>query len=66
MRDVTPAERDALREFMRRAGVKGAAAALGKSPHTIARQLDSARRRLGAQSSAEAAFRVFVDDPPAA
>lgn len=64
MNRVTPAEREALREFMRRAGVKGAAAALGKSPHTITRQLASARDRLGAQSSAEAAFRVFVDDGP--
>lgn len=61
MKEITPAEREALREFVRR-GVKGAAASLGKSPHTITRQLESARKRLDAQSSSEAAFLARVFD----
>jgi DNA-binding NarL/FixJ family response regulator len=44
---VTPAERQALDAIALHETVKGAAAALGKSPHTIERQLESARRRLG-------------------
>lgn len=60
---VTPAERAALREFVLR-GTKGAAVSLGKSPHTVSHQLETARRRLGAGSSSEAAFlaRVFGDE----
>jgi DNA-binding NarL/FixJ family response regulator len=54
MKRVTPAEKRALDAMARYGSVKAAAFALGKSPHTVTRQLDSARRRLGAESSMQA------------
>lgn len=44
---VTPAEQAALDAVARYETTKEAAAALGKSQHTIERQLESARKRLG-------------------
>lgn len=43
---ITPAERAALEAVAERGTVKEAAEFLGKSPHTIERQLESARKRL--------------------
>lgn len=58
---VTPAERRALEAVLRHGTVKGAAAALGKSQHTIERQLESARERLDVTTTIEAVRRVFID-----
>jgi DNA-binding transcriptional LysR family regulator len=44
---ITPEERRALEAVAKYGTVKEAAQELGKSPHTIERQLESARRRLG-------------------
>lgn len=54
---VTPAERRAL-EAWKQLGIKGAAAALGRSPRTIENQLATARVRLGAGTSHEAYDRI--------
>ena len=51
---VTPAERRAIEAVQREGSVKGAAFALGKSYWTVVRQLDSARKRLGANSTIQA------------
>lgn len=53
---VTPAELAALEAVAKYETVKEAAHALGKSPHTIERQLESARQRLGV-STTIAAYR---------
>lgn len=61
MKAVTPAERRALEAVLRHGTVKGAAASLGKSPHTVVRQLASVRERLDVTTTIEAARIVFVD-----
>ncbi len=51
---VTPEELRAIEAVARCGTVKEAAVALGKSPHTIERQLESARRRLDVGTTIEA------------
>ncbi len=51
---VTKAEKAALDAVASYGTVKQAAVALGKSPHTIERQLESARQRLGVSTTIEA------------
>lgn len=51
---LTPAEQLALQAVARYGSIKAAAFALGKSPYTLNRQLESARRKLGAASSLQA------------
>jgi len=48
---VTAAEEAALEAVATYGTAKEAAAALGKSPHTIERQLESARKRLDVSTS---------------
>lgn len=60
---TTPAERRALEAVLQHGTVKGAAFATGKSPHTLVRQLASARARLGVTTTIEAARMVFIDRP---
>ncbi len=57
---VTKAEKDALEAVANYGTVKEAAAALGKSPHTIVRQLASARQRLDVTTTI-AAYRKTRD-----
>lgn len=57
---VTPAERQALEAVARYGSVKAAAFALGKSPRTIEEQLASARRRLRADTTLQAAVRLGI------
>lgn len=61
MSRVTPAERRAIEALASHGTVKQAALALGKSPHTIERQLESARERLGVQTTIEA-YRLVVTE----
>lgn len=58
---VTPAEKAALEAVLRHGTVKGAAASLGKSPHTVERQLESVRGRLAVTTTIEAVRLVFVE-----
>lgn len=58
---VTPAEQRALEAVLRHGTVKGAAHALGRSAHTVTRQLASARERLNVTTTIEAARVVFID-----
>ena len=57
---ITPAERRALDAVARHGTVKAAAFALGKRPKTIEHQLATARRRLGVDTTLQAA--VIVRD----
>lgn len=58
---TTPAERRALEAVLQHGTVKGAAFATGKSPHTLVRQLASARARLGVTTTIEAVRVAFLD-----
>lgn len=60
---VTRAERQALEAVMRHGTAKGAAFALGKSPRTVEKQLESARQRLDVHSTVEVVRLVFVEQP---
>lgn len=51
---LTPAENAAVDAMQRHGTVKAAAHALGKSPWTVIRQLESARRRLDVGTTIEA------------
>lgn len=57
---VTPAEKQAIEAYARHGTVKQAAEHLGKSPHTVERQLESARQRLNVTTSIEA-YRIVRD-----
>ncbi len=57
---VTPEEQRALEAVAKYATVKEAAAALGKSQHTVERQLESARKRFDV-STTIAAYRKMRD-----
>lgn len=61
MSKITPAERQALEAVLRYGTTKGAAASLGKSQHTIERQLESAKERLDVTTTVEAIRIVFTD-----
>ena len=52
--DLTPRERDCLSWAARGMTYQGIAGALDVSPRTVEQHLASARRRLGAQSTAQA------------
>lgn len=56
--NLTPAERQALEAVAQYGTTKQAAAALGKSQHTIERQLESARQRLNVGTTIEAYRRI--------
>ena len=59
---LTPAERQALEAVAKFGTVKEAASALGKSPHTLERQLESARKRLDVTTTI-AAYRKVRELP---
>ena len=61
MNRLSPAERSALEAVLRHGTVKGAAAALGKSPRTVEQQLAHVRERLDVGTTVEAIRSVFID-----
>lgn len=58
----TAAERRALDAVLRHGTVKGAAAALGKSPATIDHQLRNVRARLGVTTTIEAVRVLYIPE----
>ena len=60
---VTPAEKQALEALLQHGTAKEAAAAIGKSPRTIEKQLETARERLHVTTTIEAVRLVFVERP---
>jgi DNA-binding CsgD family transcriptional regulator len=59
---ITTAERAALRAVLEHGTTKAAAAALGKSPRTVEKQLQTVRGRLAVDTTLQAVRRVFLDD----
>jgi len=60
---LTAGERSALEAVLTHGTVKGAAAALGKSPATVDHQLRNVRSRLGVTTTIEAVRVVFIETP---